>query len=198
MNRDNKTFFFKRLAIVGALAAACGPALALTFQSAQVQGDTVAADYSSTGLLSFDIDFSSSAAATLAYTVSADDLLAPLEFNAVLRNFTSAGITGFSLTLAPGTFAGIGSVTRQFVGGSTQVNAVGGSALLSFDSPQFLDVEIGDALGTTPGAGNWTLGGLQAGDVFSITVTPVPEPGIYAMLLAGLLWMGWTSARKRG
>lgn len=44
----------------------------------------------------------------------------------------------------------------------------------------------GNALGTTPGAQNWTLAGLAAGDRFTLAVSLVPEPGSLALLLAGL------------
>lgn len=187
---------FKLLALAGVLAASAPAAMALSYNGAQTQGTTAVADFSSTGLMSFDIDFATGAAATLQYTVSADDLSMPLNFNAMLRNFSGLGFGGYSLVLSKGSFTHAGSVTRQF-SGTTLVTTAGGSATLNFNTPEHLDVEVGNALGTTPGTSNWQLGGLQAGDSFSISVSAVPEPGTYAMWLAGLLCMGWVTQRQR-
>ena len=37
----------------------------------------------------------------------------------------------------------------------------------------------------------------MAGALVNRMLAAVPEPGTYAMLLAGLLCMGWVAARKR-
>ncbi len=52
-------------------------------------------------------------------------------------------------------------------------------------------------------AANWTivLGGDQAGQIPNTTafsITPVPEPETYAMMLAGLGLMGWVARRRKG
>jgi hypothetical protein len=172
------------------------PAHALTFEGAQTQGGTHVTTYSGTGLLSFDIDFANLQPVQLAFLVEAEDLLQPIAFNAVLRNFSGSGIGGFQFTLDRGTFGPAGSVTRQFEG-SAQVSVQGGVATLQFSSLEFLDVEIGNALGTTPGATDWTLTGLQAGDRLNFSVSAVPEPGTWALLLAGLGAVGGLVRRRR-
>jgi hypothetical protein len=73
----------------------------------------------------------------------------------------------------------------------------GGEARFAFTPQEFLDVEVGNALGTTPAALNWTFGGLAAGDALSITVTPVPEPGTWGLMAAGLGVVGWLARRRR-
>jgi hypothetical protein len=190
MNKTLKTL------IAAAALAALAPAGAATFTSASMQDGTVVADYSGIGLVSFDIDFKSMAPATLNYTVSADDLTSPLQWSAMLRNFAATGFSGYVVTLGAGSFATVGTVLRQF-GGGTAVTAAGGLASLDFNSPEFLDVEVGNALGTTPGAMNWTLAGLAAGDALSVTVTPVPEPGTWGLMAAGLGLVGWLSRRRK-
>jgi PEP-CTERM motif len=179
-----------------ALVLAAAPAQALIYQGATVQGGTVVTNYAATGLVSFDIDFASLAPATLRYTVQADDLSMPLELSSMLRNLAGGvGFDGYTLQLSSGSFAQAGSVTRQF-GGSTQLALNGSTAQLTFAPPEYLDVEIGNALGSTPGTLNWRLAGLQAGDSFSLTVSPVPEPGTWALMLAGVAIMGRLARRR--
>jgi hypothetical protein len=188
----NKTLIAAALALAAAL-----PAQALTFEGAVTQGATVATDYSATGLLSFDLDLANGSAAVLSWRIDDEDLLAPIAFNAVIRNYTGAGLQGLSLALDRGGFASVGTVTRQF-GGATAVSGSGATRTITFTPEDYLDIELGNALG---GAGktDWTLGqaGFQVGDRFSLTVTAVPEPGQYALLLAGLAAVGAVVRRRR-
>lgn len=198
MNKDNIAMKHITATFAAALLAlAAAPSSAITLEGALTQGGTVVTDFSGTGLVSFDIDFANLAPVQLAFRVDAGDMAAPIALNALLRNFTGAGFTGFSLALGRGSFAGIGSVTPQF-GGSATVTAQGGLAQISLAAPEFLDLQIGNALGTTPGAVNWTLGGLAAGDRFTLSVSAVPEPGRLSLMLAGLASLGFLAHRRRG
>ena len=187
----------KTLFAAAALATTlCTAAGAITFEGALTQGGTVVTNFSGTGLVSFDIDFASLAPVLLNFRVDNADVPGTIALSAMLRNFTGNGITGFDFVLDRGSFSSMGSVTPQF-GGTASSMISGGMATVRFSAPEFLDVEIGNALGSTAGAADWTLGGLAAGDRFTLTVTAVPEPGTYALFLAGLAALG-LKARRRG
>lgn len=170
-------------AMVGSNAA-----WALQFEGAATFGDTVVTSYHDTSLISFDVDFANASPVILGFTVEASDLLQPISLNAIVRNLTGTGINAYTLAIDGATFGTIGSVTRQFSGNTLVTQPTSQMAQLYFDSPEFLDIEIGDALGSTAGALNWTLRDVQAGERLHVIVAvgAVPEPGSYALLLSGL------------
>jgi hypothetical protein len=153
--------------------------------------------FSDAGLLSFDIDFANFVPAVLDYRIDDGDLGMPITFNALVRNLTGQGLETLRFTLSQGSFSTVGSVSRQF-GGSADIGGPGASVLVSFTPPEFLDLEIGNVFGSTPGALDWRIDNLafNAGDRFSITVA-IPEPGTYALMLAGLGLVGWLARRRR-
>lgn len=179
-----------------------GGAQAATFQSLAAGGSaSLYGDYSTDGVLAFDLDFHSLGTTTLNYVVGAADT-AGLSFSAMLNNFTGGAITGFNFVISGGEFAYSGTVTRLFNGLLlSDVNFNGASAGIDFGGAEFGDVELGNALvgsaTPTPGALDWTINGLSAGDVLSISVTAVPEPESIAMLLAGLGVIGAVARRRQ-
>ncbi|HSW05422.1 PEP-CTERM sorting domain-containing protein [Aquabacterium sp.] len=188
----------KKLLIAAALGlAACLPASAALLVGSSTTGASVVADYSSTGLISFDADLASADSVRLDYELTAGDLAAPLDFNAVVRNLTGTGLEHLYLMLSLSSFDSSGSVTRSF-GGSTQIDVNGGLAWLHFTPAEYLDIHIGDPL-ATGSATDWTLAtaDLHAGDRLSITVGAVPEPASLALVLAALGLLGWTTLRSR-
>lgn len=185
------------LAALASSALISSPVWALSFEGAISQGATVVTPYVDTGLISFDIDFANTSSVSIDFRIDEDDLLQPLSLNAILRNFTDLGFSGYTLSLDKGAFETIGSVTRQFAG-SSQVKLQGSQfAQVNFDSLEYLDVELGNALGTTPGAVNWTLSGLQSGDRVNLTISVVPEPQTLALMLAGFGALGASLARRK-
>lgn len=184
------------LALAAAFSlAGLAPVHAATFTGVVGSTPATVVDYSTDGLISFDIDFPSRTSATLGYTIDSMDV-GGLSFNAVLRNLTGAGLDGYTFGLSSGLFGNLGTVTRQF-GGASVVDFNGGNASVSFSPLEFLDVEIGDPLLAGAGRLDWTIVGLNAGDTLSITVSAVPEPESLALLLSGLGLVGWVTRRRR-
>lgn len=179
-----------------ALALACTQAPAAILLGTQTTGATTVADYSADGLISFDIDFADTQPVTLRYELTAGDLGGPLSLEAILRNITGTAFNQLFIALEGSSFDSVGSVTRLFAGG-TSLSATDHSAVLRFDSPEYLDVELGDVYGSA-GHQDWRLStaGLRAGDTLSLRFD-VPEPQSLALLLAALGLLGWTTARGR-
>lgn len=177
------------------LLVASSSAQAATFLSASGSSANVVTDYSDAGLISFDLDMANFIPTVLNYEITAADIGSPLisnsiSFNALVRNLTGAGLDYLSVSLSTSSFDSIGTVTRQF-GGTFTIDSSNNNqnALISFSSPEFLDIFIGAPLA---GAGeiDWAIktAALNAGDQLSITIS-VPEPETYAMLLAGLAFI---------
>lgn len=170
------------IAIAAGLMAS-GAAQAASYQGV-VAGTGAAEDFSTDGLIGIYLESFALGATTLRYTIGAADL-SSLSFNAVLGNQTGEGLTGYLISLSSGSFLPGGTVTRQFAG-SAVIDLQGGNAAIHFSTPEYLDVDIGDPRLEGEGKIDWLLSGLSAGDTLDITVTAVPEPQTYAMLLAGL------------
>ena len=172
------------LSLAAALAlAGLAPAHAADFNGVVGASPATVVDYSTDGLISFDIDFPSLTSATLGYTITAADMLGGLSFNAVLRNLTGEGLDQYTFSLSSGLFGNLGTVTPQF-GGLSDIAFNGADAIVKFSPMELLDVKIGNPLGD--GGVDWTIVGLNALDTFSITVSAVPEPETYALMLPGL------------
>ncbi|MFN4064547.1 PEPxxWA-CTERM sorting domain-containing protein [Azoarcus communis] len=184
------------------MLALCGlissPAMAVSFVDAIGAPGNVVTDYSTDGLLSFDLDFSKWSPVTLNYEIAAEDNGSPISFSAVIRNFVGTGMDKFSISLSMSSFDSVGTVTRAF--GTSTVSLTGENTIanISFDMPEYVDFSIGAALGGLNEV-DWTIDSsvLRSGDILSVTIAPVPEPETYAMLLAGLGLVGFAARRRR-
>jgi hypothetical protein len=196
-NPDKKSIIMKKHLLALAAAAsltALAPAHAAVYTGVVGNTSATVVDYTADSLISFDIDFASLGSATLGYTIDAADVLNGLSFNAVLRNYTGEGLGAYTFGLSSGLFGNLGTVTRQF-GGLSDITFSGADAIVKFSPLEFLDVEIGNALGY--GGTDWRIAGLNAGDTLNITVSAVPEPETLALLLSGLGMVGWITRRRR-
>jgi hypothetical protein len=92
--------------------------------------------------------------------------------------------------------------------GAFDLNAINGAFVLAvkagngFSLYAFSDGELieWDTLGVGffNGAGRAVIGnGLSHATVYTTTTTPVPEPETYALMMAGLAFVGWASRRRQ-
>lgn len=184
-------------------AAASRPAHALMVSSVSTSGSSVVTDYSSSGLMSFDLDIKDAAPVAISFTLEAADLGAPLAFNAVLRNFTGLGLGGLQLRLAGSGFDTVGSVVRGFGGQALLLQTAPGAVDIDLLPLEFLDLQLGNALGATGAAAplDWAVGttGLGVGSVLTLNVTAaVPEPASWALAGAALGLCALGSRRRSG
>lgn len=187
----------KKLLATAALALAVHlPASAAMLVGQTTAGASLATDFSTDGLVAFDLDLNDLQPVRLDFQLGAADVGGGLDLNAVLRNLTGAGIDRLLISLSIGSFDTAGSVTRPFSGGATSVAVEGGSASLGFDGTEYLDVFLGNPLGDA-GLSDWRIDtrGLNVGDVLAIRIA-VPEPGALALVLSALLALGAVRARR--
>jgi len=154
-------------------------------------------DFSTASTASFDLDLFDLSATTINFVVEQDDLLSPLlRLNALVRNLSGAGIDRFIFSAQGISFASAGSVTPTF-GTVGAVNYSSNAAGITFSKPEFAEFYFGNPLGAN-GQSDWhlNLAGLRAGDAFSITAA-VPEPGSFALMLAGMALLGFGTRRRR-
>jgi len=192
-----QTLFTTPLALAAAALTSLSalPASAALLVQSHTTGASSVTDYSGSGLVSFDLDLQDAAPLRLDFLIEAGDG-ATLDFNAILRNFSSLGLGQLALQLTGGSFATAGSASGFGVTG--QVHLAGSQAEVLFPTPQYLDIFLADPLASGSPAQDWQLdiSTLRAGDTLSLAIRSVPEPT--SLLLAALGLGLLLAARKRG
>ena len=176
------------LACAGVAATAL-PSHALTFVSAAAQGNSVAAAVTDAFLptIAADIGFAEFGTVSLTFQLSAADAGGLAAFNAVIDNLmVGRGIAGLELSLNRGTFELVGAVTPSF---SAVASVLGTPQYqrISFAPAEVFGVDLGNPFAAA-GQADWLFGfaGMQAGETFTLTVSAVPEPHVWTLMLAGV------------
>lgn len=181
--------------LIAALTLSCAAQATVLVGSTGSAANTVT-DYSTPGLVSFDLDLEDLSSNRLEFMLEDADLLGPLSFNTLVRNLAGMGISTFNFKLEGISFAAAGTVTPTFgtLGGVTW-----GSdwAQVRFSAPEMAEFHFGNPL-SNANATDWQLSttGLRAGDMFAITAA-VPEPSSVALMMAGFMMLGLLAAARR-
>lgn len=101
---------------------------------------------------------------------------------------------GFDLTALADVAGSVWGSQSPILAAGISAVALDGNVSPSTSSFSFTGLQAGHHVLTLSGSASGTYGGLYGGNLH--TVTPViPEPSSYAMLLAGLLVLGWPKLR---
>ena len=185
--------FVAALAATLSFAGSADAALLLTTNGSPANTVT---DYSAPGAVSFDLDLANLAATSLRFEIEAQDLLAPLSLNALVRNLSGTALNEFHFNLSGISFLSPGSVTPTF--GTLGTVGYGPShAGIRFASPEWAEFNFGNPL-MVNGQADWLLDtrGLSAGDTFVISAE-LPEPSSLALMLPVLCMASLVATRRR-
>jgi hypothetical protein len=182
-------------AVFTALVLASGAQAAVLQSTSGPAGNTVT-DFSSAGMVAFNLDLATLPGSTLTFVLEEGDLAGPLSMNAVVANLTGIPLNNFSFLLDGISFAAAGSVTPAF-GSLGNVGFDAHSAVIDFASAEPAEFHFGNPFGLA-GQDDWLLStaGLRAGDSFTITAQ-VPEPSMLALMLPMLCAGLWMARRRR-
>lgn len=191
-----------------ALAAAAVGLFALPGAQALTLTDVVANDnvvdtsFSSATQISADVDFVNTQAVTLSFTLDAEDVSAgSVAFNAILREVSGGAFPGVTLGLSAGaSFASVGSSVSINNAALVNVQLDAGDRIARIGlSPASNEIYLGDPF--FEGATDWqvSFGGLAAGQSFTLSISPVPEPAAWHQAAAGLaVLVSLAALRRRG
>lgn len=186
------------------LAAAClliaPSAHALTLSSVSDQGNALDTSFTTASQISADVSFVNRQAVSLTFTLDTIDVGGSAYLNAILRDVAGGSLDRIALSLSGGaSFLPEGTVTVingsspvpvSFNAGATQADV----ALPAASNEVYVGAPLFDA-----GTQDWrvSFGKLAAGDQFTVTLSPVPEPASWQLAAACLLAFSTLAAAKK-
>jgi len=190
------------LATATAAAFATAPAHAVDYVGASFAslsaGNSVVS-YGAGAAQSFDVNFGVLTKVTLAFVTFSDELSPTMNFNARVNNFAGFNIEGLLVKLTGGAVFQTpnGTVTPTF-GTIASTSVTPGLVSTTLSTGEGFAINFGNPLAQV-GQTDWTINfsAVEAGSSFDLTVTAVPEPETFGMLLAGLALMGMMARRRK-
>jgi hypothetical protein len=191
-----------KLLLAALLVTATAPASAAIISATNLNGNSYV-DYSGEGLLALDINASNLDPLIFGVSFSDSEIAAgSVAFNAVINNLMFIGIPELLLDFG-GMTVNAGTVQSAFnpgAAGAWNVSQIGGSYLArSTHAPESFGWLVGDPLLTGGSLADWTINttGLNSRSSYALRVQAVPEPGVLAMMGAGLGLLGVMRRRKK-
>lgn len=185
-------------ALAMAALALAPAAQAYTLSVLQANGNTVDSSFSTPEMLSLDIGLNNGGPITLQLTPGFGGELPMLNVNAIVRNYTGLGLQHLQIELTGGLFHSLGGAGGTF---STLAFVTGGgrSASIQFSGPEYFEATLGDwYLNGSPSDFVLDIANAHPGRPVTLSFTAtVPEPGQWALMLAGLAGVAGVLRRAR-
>lgn len=184
------------LALAVGVAGLClQPAQAAVLDASSATVGSSASAVASGQQLSLDLSLASGGSARYSFLLEAADVGNWLSLDAVIGLAAGTALPQLRITLDGAEFAFVGTVAPQF----GQLDGVDGDAtqqLIRFATPETLGLDLGAPFAQA-GTSAWLLAptGAAAGDVFSVTISAVPEPASLLLSLGALA--GLALSRRR-
>jgi hypothetical protein len=190
------------LLLAAVLVTSAVPASAVVISATNLNGNSFV-DYSGEGLLALDINASNLDPLVFGLSFSQSEIAAgSVAFNAVINNLMFVGIPELLLDFG-GLSVNAGTVQSAFnpgPAGAWSVNPAGGSFLArNTNAPETFGWLVGDPYLTGGDLADWTINttGLSSRGSYALRVQAVPEPGVLAMMGAGLGLLGFVRRRRK-
>ena len=190
-----KILFKPLLALALAVAAASGPANALTVSSSAANGNLIDTTFTSGNQIGVDISFLGTAGAAVTFAREPGDS-ATATFNAIIRQLIGS-LDQVFLSLDSGArFLVYGSVATLEGAAALPAATPGDDHALIALVPATTEIYLGDPFLSGAPVLDWSVDLSAVRDTFTLSVRTVGEPGGIALLLAALAAAAATRRRR--
>lgn len=180
------------LAVVALLASnGAARAASIDFAASELRGNSVVATDLGAGLLAIDPAFVNAQPIDLAILLDAEDVGAPLAWNALVDNLTGEVWSAFTIEVFGATSLFAGSAVAN-AGAVSGVDASATAAVLHFDPFEAAGIDLGAPFGVGT---DWSVDPGAAGFRIRFSPLAVPEPA--SLLAIGLGLAALAAGRGR-